>query len=40
MSRPANGTVEVKTLTDGTRVFKLRFYAQGRREHEPQALHR
>ncbi len=34
MSRPAKGTVEVKTLTDGTRVFKLRFYVQGRREHE------
>ena len=34
MSRPAKGTVEVKTLADGTRVFKLRFFVQGRREHE------
>jgi hypothetical protein len=34
MSRPAKGTVEVKTLADGTRVFKLRFFVRGRREHE------
>ncbi len=34
MSRPATGTVETKTLSDGTRVFKLRFHADGRREHE------
>ncbi len=34
MSRAATGTVVVKSLVDGTRVFKLRFYAHGRREHE------
>ena len=34
MSRPATGTVETKSLGDGTRVFKLRFYVHGRREHE------
>ena len=33
MSRPAKGTIVVKTLSDGTRVFKLRFYVHGRREH-------
>lgn len=34
MSRPATGQVVVQTLLDGTRVFKLRFQAYGRREHE------
>ena len=34
MGRPASGTVETRTLGNGTRVFKLRFYADGRREHE------
>ena len=34
MSRPATGTVETRSLGDGTRVFKLRFYVDGRREHE------
>lgn len=34
MSRASSGTVEIKSLADGTRVFKLRFYVQGRREHE------
>ena len=34
VSRPATGTVETRTLGDGTRVFKLRFYVDGRREHE------
>lgn len=34
MSRPATGQVVVQTLLDGTHVFKLRFQAYGRREHE------
>lgn len=34
MSRPATGQVVVQTLLDGTQVFKLRFQAYGRREHE------
>lgn len=32
MSPPARGNVIVKTLSDGTRVFKLRFRVHGRRE--------
>jgi len=34
VSRPAKGQVVVQTLLDGTHVFKLRFQAYGRREHE------
>ena len=34
MSRAATGSVVAKTLTDGTLVYKLRFRAHGRREHE------
>src|SRR3954466_207348 len=34
VSRPATGHVVVQTLLDGTHVFKLRFHADGRREHE------
>lgn len=30
--RPPRGTIEVRPLSDGTRAFKLRFYADGRRE--------
>jgi integrase len=34
LSRPAKGTVGIRTLSDGTRAFKLRFYVDGRREQE------
>ncbi len=34
MSRPATGSVIVDRLVDGTLVFKLRFRAYGRREHD------
>lgn len=32
MPRPLTGTVEVDVLGDGTRAFRLRFSANGRRE--------
>jgi integrase len=40
VSRPATGQVVVQTLLDGTHVFKLRFQAYGRREHEVLHEHR
>src|SRR4051794_41800598 len=32
MGRPPTGRLDVDTLADGTRVFRLRFHADGRRE--------
>jgi hypothetical protein len=38
MARTNSGSLDARTLTDGTRVFRLRFNADGRSPGRPQSL--